>query len=224
MAIVFQGATGFSGTATTTGAMGPYSNGSGLVALVVVSAEVRAQGRTITVSDSVGSTYVLAAQQDNTPATATHYIYYACNVTAGNNTVTFAISGGAAFMRVVAEAYTGIATSAPLDKTNKAEGTGTAISAGSVATTVANELIFVGITNSSAVITLTPGSGYTNRDNVDGVDYVEDKIVSATSTYTGDATSDVSVNWTAIIATFADTPVAPPGNNFTFINPWMIAA
>src|SRR5260370_14433072 len=102
-------------------------------------------------------------------------------------TVTFATA--AAYPDIRIAEYSGIATAAPVDVVAAAQGSGTSSGSGPVTTKNANDLL-VGA-NLVQQRTTGPGSGYTSRViTKPDSDILEDRVVSATGSYT--ATAQVS--------------------------------
>jgi hypothetical protein len=155
------------------------------------------------ISDSRGNSYALAIG----PTTGTglrQSVYYAKNVAAGSNTVTVAFSKATAFVDVRVLEYSGIDTASPLDVAVGAAGSGTTPSSGSATTTAANELIF-GAGMTTAHFT-GAGSGFTSRIITSpDADIAEDKIVTATGSYSTTAPVTTS-NWVMQMATFRAAP------------------
>ena len=151
------------------------------------------------VTDSRGNSYALAIG----PTSGTglrQSIYYAKNIAAGSNTVTVTFSQAATFVDVRVLEYSGLDTANPLDKTAGAAGSGTTASSGAVTTTAANELIFgAGMTISKFT---GAGSGFISRIITSpDADIAEDRTVSATGSYSANATNSSS-NWVMQMATF----------------------
>jgi chitodextrinase len=96
--------------------------------------------------------------------------------------------------------YSGLDTSAPFDVGGGATGVGTALDSGSVTTTTAAELI-VGA-NELGNGTDQPGAGFTQRVYTAAAHILEDKIVSATGSYSATATQISSAYWVMVVATF----------------------
>jgi len=157
-------------------------------------------------TDSRGNTYALAGVL-TTGTNLRQAIYYAKNILGGSNTVTVNLNQAAAFVDVRALEYSGLSTTAPLDVTAAASGSGSTASAGPVTTTSANELVFAaamtgGVMNSA-------GSGFTARIKTADGDIGEDMMVAATGSYT--ATAPVtpyngSSTWLMQMATFKAGP------------------
>ena len=171
------------------------------------------------VTDSSGNTYVRAVGP-TVGGGISQSIYYAKSIAgaaANANTVTVTFSAAATAPDIRILEYSGLNTTAPLDVTAAASGSGTSVSSGSATTTSANELILGATTVSAA--TSGVGSGFTKRiQTVPDSDLVEDRIVTATGSYA--ATSTVTGGtWVAQMATFSaaassgdTTPPTAPSN------------
>lgn len=146
------------------------------------------------VTDTQGNTFTSAVANGGTS------VWYAKNITGGADTITAHFSGSETFATLYAQEYAGLDTSAPLDKTANATGTGTAMSSGATsATATANELV-VGFGTCAAACS-APGSGFTSRGTAGG-NMSEDKTVSATGAQTCTETQSVSGGWAMVCATF----------------------
>jgi hypothetical protein len=158
------------------------------------------------ISDSRGNAYTLAVG----PTTGTSLrqsIYYAKNILGGSNTVTVSFNQAAPFVDVRVLEYSGLSTSAPLDVTAAASGSGSTASSGSATTSSASELIF-GAAMTGGVIK-SAGSGFTSRIITPDGDIGEDKLVSATGSYTATAPVTAyagSTTWVMQMATFKAGP------------------
>jgi hypothetical protein len=150
------------------------------------------------VTDSKGNVYTRAVGP--TVNGGQQSIYYAKNIAGGTNTVTVTFNQAASYPDVRILEYSGLDTTSPLDVTAGAVGTGTAASSGAATTTAANELIF-GTGTAGGNGFSGAGSGYTSRVmNIYG-SLAEDKIVSATGSYSTTGTV-ASSTWIMQMATF----------------------
>jgi hypothetical protein len=151
------------------------------------------------ITDSKGNTYTRAVGP--TAGTAlTQSIYYAKNIAAGSNTVTVTFSKTAAYPDVRVLEYSGADTTNPLDVTAGASGSGLTGNSGTATTTSANDLVFgAGMTFD---IYNAPGNGFTNRVITNFGDIAEDKVVSATGSYSATAPMRASGPWVMQMATF----------------------
>ena len=115
------------------------------------------------VTDSSSNTYVRAVGP-TVGGGISQSIYYAKSIAgaaANANTVTVTFSAAATAPDIRILEYSGLNTTAPLDVTAAASGSGTSVSSGSATTTSANELILGATTVSAA--TSGVGSGFTKR-------------------------------------------------------------
>jgi phosphodiesterase/alkaline phosphatase D-like protein len=162
------------------------------------------------VGDSQGNTYQRAIGPTVRAGSATQSIYYAANIAAAPanvNTVTVTFSPAAAFADVRIAEYSGIATVNPVDVAVGAQGSSNSASSGAVTTTNANDLLIAADT----VATHSPNAGtdFTARivTKPDG-DILEDRIITATGSYSGTASVAPSGWWIMQMVAFrAATPV-----------------
>ena len=157
------------------------------------------------VKDSAGNTYSLAIG----PTSGTKLrqsIYYAANVSSGNNTVTVTFSQAAAYPDIRILEYRGVTA---LDVTAGASGSSSSASSGAATTTSANELIFGA--NTIATTTKTAGSGFTSRIiTVPDGNIAEDKVVTVSGSNSATATLSGSGPWVMQMATFSAVSGPPP--------------
>jgi hypothetical protein len=97
---------------------------------------------TTTVSDDKGNSYSLARSNDDTKQQV--WVYVALNVAAGAQAITIQFNGGTtpSYVTVAASEFYNVATSNVLDVTASKNGTSTSISAGSMTTATAGDLIY----------------------------------------------------------------------------------
>lgn len=132
------------------------------------------------------------------------------NVTGGNLTVTVTPSGTVNILLAIAE-YSGPSAS-PFDKQASTSGTSASPNSGATTTTAQADEILVGvISQNSAGGTISPGSGYTLRQSSAAAGglilNLMDQTVSATGTYSADATM-VSSQWVSQITTYKTAAAA----------------
>ena len=168
------------------------------------------------VVDSRGNVYQKAVGPTVMTGQATQSIYYAAGIAAApanGNTVTVTFSQAAAFADVRIAEYSGIASANPVDVTAATTGTSTTSNSGAATTTNANDLI-VGA-NIVQTLTTAAGTSFTSRtiSKPDG-DILEDRVVTATGSYS--ASAAMSSGWwimqmVAFRAASGDTqpPTAP---------------
>jgi hypothetical protein len=161
-----------------------------------------------TVHDTVGNAYTAALVPTVQAGSASQVIYYAKNIAgaaAGANTVTVTFNGSAVFPDIRILEYSGIDTASPLDVTAASSGTSTTASSGAVTTLNANDLII----GADLVQTTTTaaGAGFTTRfiTSPDG-DIAEDRVVTATGSYTATATISPSGQWIMQLVAFKRHP------------------
>ncbi|MGH8231203.1 MAG: fibronectin type III domain-containing protein, partial [Steroidobacteraceae bacterium] len=164
-----------------------------------------ATSRINSITDSKGNNYQIAVGPTTSPGNATQVLYYAQSIAAaaaGTNTVTITFNTSVAYPDVRVVEYSGIATSGALDvAVGASAGTGTALSSGSITTTNANDLL-VGADDIGAGFNAV-GSGYTKRLlTVPDANLVEDRVVSATGSYSASSTQAPSSWWVMQLAAF----------------------
>ena len=152
-----------------------------------------------TVSDSAGNVYLPAAPVTRSSANS-QAIYYAKNIAANaSNTVTVTFNAATPFVDLRILEYSGIDTVNALDQTASAAGTSATSSSGNVTTTTAKELVFGAGTTTGGFF--SPGAGFTSRIiTVPDADIAEDRIVTATGTYS--ATANQGGTWVMQVVTF----------------------
>lgn len=128
-------------------------------------------------------------------------VFYFLSVAGGATTITATFSASATFRRMNGHEVSGLAASGVLDQVNSATGTGTALSAGNITTTQADEYLFAGFSHFTSA-TFTAGTGWTagGTPGVDG--FNEYRIPTATGTFTGNCTASASADWIAVVASF----------------------
>jgi len=156
------------------------------------------------VTDSKGNIYVRAVGPTVQSGYGSQSVYYAKNIAsaaAGTNsvTVTFAGSATSADIRIVE--YAGADPSNPVDVMAANSGTSATSSSNAVTTTNATDLLFGA--NLVQTSTTGPGSGFTKRllTTPDG-DIVEDRMVTATGSYSATAPLSSSGPWIMQLVAF----------------------
>jgi hypothetical protein len=156
------------------------------------------------VTDKSGNTYTLAVGPTSIGGFVSQSIYYAKNIAgaaAAANAVTVAFSAAAAFPDIRILEYSGADPSNPVDVAAAGSGTSSTSSSAAATTTNATDLIF----GANIVYTSTtgPGSGFTERllTSPDG-DIAEDKMVTASGSYTATATLSSSGPWVMQMVAF----------------------
>ena len=149
------------------------------------------------VSDSKGNVYTRAVGPTVQSGLASQSIYYAKNIAsaaARANTVTVTFSRAASYPDIRILEYSGADPNNPVDVTAASSGSSSSSSSGSATTTNATDLIFGA--NLVQTVTTGPGSGFTKRllTSPDG-DIAEDRMVSATGSYSATAPIRPSGHW-----------------------------
>jgi hypothetical protein len=169
-------------------------------------------------SDTALNTYTVIPGSKVTVGTTNLQIAYAKNIK-GNpaNVVTATFTAAAQFRRIIVHQYSGADTTDPFDVAavgSNATGS-TALSTSAVTTNFANEVLVVfGSNNDGVTTTFTPGTNFTIRVPQIANDMgSEDRIVSATGSYSGTMTTGGSFTWRCSMAAFkeATQPAGPPG-------------
>lgn len=150
----------------------------------------------LSVTDTNGNVYQLAAPvvRGSGPSQA---IYYASNIktaTAGANTVTVTFNTATPFVDLRVAEYSGLNPVSPIDAVASASGTNAAAATAAFTTTNARDLIFAAGTTQG--VFTAAGANFTNRliTTPDG-DIVEDRLVTATGSYSATAVLSGSAAW-----------------------------
>jgi uncharacterized membrane protein len=160
------------------------------------------------VRDSKGNVYTRAVGPTVVSGALSQSIYYAKNIApaaAGTNVVTVTFSTAAVYPDIRILEYSGADPNNPVDVTAASSGNSTSSSSGSATTTNATDLIF----GANMVLTTTsgPGSGFTKRllTSPDG-DIAEDRMVTATGSYSATAPIVPSGRWIMQMVAFRTGP------------------
>jgi Domain of unknown function (DUF1929)/IPT/TIG domain len=175
----------------------------------------------ISVTDSSGNSYVVAAGPTVQPGSATQVIYVARNIVAaatGANVVTVKFNAAVPFADLRILEYAGLDTATPVDGAAGAFGTGTAANSGSVTTTHAYDLIFGA--DYASTTTINSGNGFVSRliTDPDG-DIAEDQIVTAKGAYAATAQLN-SGNWIMQTVALRGAAATPPGSDPAQVGQW----
>jgi hypothetical protein len=174
---------------------------------LIVTGTAARPASTITVSDSLGNTYLTAfGPVTDTAQDVTMYVWYVPVCKGGANTVTITPSGTAALEIHVSE-WSGLATTSPVDKTASATGTGTAVSSGAVTPSMNGELIFG---YGWVFNTASAGTGFTPLSLVNG-DLDEYQVQSTAGSIAATFTQ-TSGTWFAAVVTFKPSGWSISGN------------
>ena len=147
----------------------------------------------VSVTDSNGNAYALAATTESTPVPApsdlqlgvSQAIYYAKDINAGINTVTVTFNQTTAVQSVRIVEYTGLDTVSPLDTSVGNNGTALIADSGAVTTNSANDLLFGAGTITTGFT--AAGTGFTTV-LINGLsDIVEDQVVATAASHNATA-------------------------------------
>jgi len=160
------------------------------------------------VTDSKGNVYTRAVGPTTQSGIASQSIYYAKNIAsaaAGANTVSVKFAPAAAYPDIRILEYNGADPNNPVDVTAANSGNSATSSSGSTTTTSATDLIFGA--NLVQTTTTGPGSGFTRRilTSPDG-DIAEDRMVTATGSYSATAPVSPSGRWIMQMVAFRTGP------------------
>ena len=177
----------------------------------------------VSVSDSSGNTYAIAASPLVYSGSRTQVMYYAKNIAAASaatNTVTVTLSNAVDCADVRILEYSGIDPNNPLDLSVGASGIGGDLDSGTLSTSSANELL-VSANDVEHAINGT-GSNYTQRLYTDDGDDTEDQIVVSAGNYNITQTQDGWGGWILQLAAFkaassgaADTQAPTPPSSLS---------
>lgn len=177
--------------------------------LIIAFVRMSSTSQTVSVTDSVANVYTDAvAQVQSSDGHQTH-IFYAKNIKGGSNTVTAKFSSTNNHPWLAIFEYSGVSTTAPLDRTSSAQGSGTSVSSGTTAQTqAAGELLFSGLgLPSSSTVTMTPGSGYvleqSDTTSPGSRAATEQGVVSSVGAFSATYSLSGGANWSAVLATFS---------------------
>jgi uncharacterized repeat protein (TIGR01451 family) len=197
------------GTTSSSTLAFPAANTAGnWIGVIIRAAQT---GQVFTVSDTRNNTYRRAVQYNETVDRTTLAIFYAENIAGGANTVTVSDSLGGTLRFAIVE-YAGVALTNSLDVTTAAQGTGTAMSSGTMTTTANNDLV-LGLLSTADAATFTAGAGFVIQERVPAAPNsklaVEDRIQPTAGAIAATGTASVSNNWGAVAAAFR-AAAAPP--------------
>jgi chitodextrinase len=152
------------------------------------------------VTDTRGNTYAVAASPTVMTGERAQVMYYAKNIAAGSNTVTVTFTGSVPWPDLRVAEYSGLDTTAPLDVSASNSGNDTDMSSGSITTTNADDLL-VGA-NTIERGTIAADANFTQRLIDSNLNILEDRIVTATGSYSASATQDPSGGWVMQMVAF----------------------
>ncbi len=182
--------------------------------LIIAAVRMSTTSQTVTVTDSAGNIYTDAVAQSQSTDGHQVHVFYAKNIAGRANTVTATFSATNSHPWLAVYEYSGLSATSPLDRTARAQGSGSAPGSGATATTVnANELVFAALgLPASYTGTVAASSGCAMQLQDTGSSRAANAAHMATSTgsYTGTFGLSAGTNWSAVVATFAAAAAAPP--------------
>ena len=212
IALVQSAAKSVSSSKTDAVAFGS-SNTAGNLILAFVRMSTTSQ--TVKVIDKLGNTYTDAVSQQQTSDGSQIHLFYAKNVKAGSNTVTATFSSTNSHAWLAIYEYSGLNTSAPLDKVAHAQGSSSSPNTGSTSTTsAANELIFGGLGlpyGSGISVSANAGDVLEQQASSGPRGATEDAYTTTTGTYAAKFSLSRSTNWSSLVATFSANNATPLG-------------
>jgi hypothetical protein len=147
-------------------------------------------------TDSANNVYTFVAQISD--GTIVQQVYYNGAIAASaSNAVTVQFDSNAEFCELRVLEYRGLASTQPIDNTSASVGNGSPMSIGPLTTSHAHDLLFAAYAGSVT----NPGTGYTQRITFVG-DYVEDRTVTMTGSYSASATGGAG-GWVGQLIAFA---------------------
>lgn len=172
------------------------------------------------VTDNKSNTYTRITGVDGVGNGCTLELWYAYNVTGGAGLVATANFTVNSRCTIIAQEFSGILTTDPLDKSSslfQTPGTGTTYtSTATAATTQADELVVGFVADANGGHTYVAGSGYSNMNNSGAggtPSGMESKVVSSTGVQTATATvASGNDFYSFLVGTFKGGTAASTGN------------
>jgi len=151
---------------------------------LVVAAMQQLAGTSVTVTDTLDSTWQALTPYDNGSCGmndgyySAAQIWYANDIAAGSNTVTVTVNGGSTYVWLTVIEYAGVNPTAAVQSTGTVASTSsTSMSAGSVTTTAAASLVVGVFHDATQGQPMSAGLGFANiADEQDLVAIVEDNL------------------------------------------------
>lgn len=215
MGVAFAQNLGNLSTSSATSLSGTFGGSTVSGNAIAVGTRVGAQGRTVTGSDNKSNSYTQAKNQTFNTGNEL-FIHHSLGISGGaSHQVTMSISGAAASIRMTLHEETVTGGTLALDQINAGGANSTTPNSGNVTTTVADEWIF-GVAATDVDAGYTAGAAYGNlvaspSTGGSGREASEDRIVSATGTYSAAFTISPGGDWGCAVATYKFT--ASGGSN-----------
>jgi hypothetical protein len=189
---------------TSVSAQFPSANAAGN--LIIAFVRMSSTWQTVSLTDTAGNTYTEAVSQVQAVDDHQVHISYAKNIAGGANAVTAQFSAANNHPWIALYEYSGLNTTAPLDQTAHAQGSGSTASTGATAaTTNSNELVFAATgLPASYTGTVLAGGGYVLMQQDTGTARAanEASATSSTGSVAGVFSLSAATSWTAVVATF----------------------
>lgn len=214
--------TGFLSTVTTSAFGSSVTAGNYLILAWEGDAATIEQSASVPTDNKGGNTWI-RAQSKLDSVVFDLEIWYTKVVNGGAGmTVTVTDGLGGADGLLIVEEWSGIASITPYDGSNSAFGTGNgALNSGAIATTNANDVIWVGGCVSSGSTTITAGTNFSNVTQVNTSFTtlgVGSRVVSGTGSYSGLLTSSVTnQDWLCAALALADTTVVQAPSTMLYL-------
>ena len=187
-----------------------FGNGNAAGNLIIAFVRMSSSNQTVSITDTLGNTYVDAVSQvQNADGHQTH-IFYAKNIVSGSGngvTATFSGTNNHPFLAIFE--YAGLSSTAPLDQVAAAQGNSSVFTATTPPLTSTTDLIFGGAGMPfSYVGTLTAPANFaiaqqnvgTSRGATEG--QIASGVTSGVTTAASSFTAPTNTNWSSLVAAF----------------------
>jgi hypothetical protein len=201
--------------ATTVATALPNNKATSNAIVVIVFQQYSTSFGTMTVSDSLGNTYVPIINGSNITDAVGYSVWIAYGGTGGADTITVTNSVSIVMNLHVLE-LSGVATSSAIDvAVSQFQAAVTSVTSGSGVTANTNDIL-IAAAGGRNTGTFVAGTGYghlnTNAGFLDS--YTEDQVVAATGTYAGTFTSGTTFTGVSLLLAISDT-VIPHKQSFS---------
>jgi hypothetical protein len=193
-------ATSASGSGASIATNTAFPNTATNTNIAVVSWE--GTGTLTSVTDTAGNTYTKKTERRQAGADAVQ-IAYAFNIaSSAGNTVTANFSGTINGSSIRVLQYSGLTTTDPFDVEAGGNGSSTAATSSSVSTNQADELLINAAVNFGGGVTWSPTSPWVTEVTETSNCAVDERIVSATASYSAAQTPSATTDWAIAFASF----------------------
>ncbi len=179
--------------------------------LVVAVVRASTTSQTVALADTAANAWTEAVHEVQTTDGHQLHLYYAVNRSTVADTVRATFSGTNGHPWLAVYELSGVDPTHPLDRTAHGTGSSASPSAGTITTSIANELVIaaLGLPSSSSV-TVTAGAGYTLQQQAATAGSSraasETKTTAAAGSYAGAFQLSGSASWSALVAGFVPAP------------------